>query len=78
MGHFPQDERMFRGQLRPLHNLQPAARIFDKGGAAFNPIPVIAIENTVNHLGFGMVDMAADNAVQAARLGFPRQDMLKT
>jgi len=30
MGHFPQDERMFGGQLRPLHNLQPAARIFDK------------------------------------------------
>ena len=78
MGHLPQDELMFGGQLRPLDDLQPAARIFDKSGAAFNPIPVIAIKNTVNQLCFGVVDMAADDAVQAARLRFPRQSMLKT
>src|SRR5258708_591893 len=78
MGDFPQDELMFVGQPRPLDDLEPATCILDKSGAAFNPIPVIAIQNTVNQFGFRVVDMAADDAVQPASPGFPCQGVLKT
>src|SRR5258708_35256080 len=78
IGHFPQDELMFGGQPRPLDDLQSTARIFDKSGAAFNPIPVIAIQNTIDQLGFRMMNMAANDAVQAASPRFPGQGVLET
>ena len=43
-----------------------AAGIFDKGGAAFNPVSVIQIEHVADHADFGMVDMAAHHAIDAA------------
>src|SRR5215470_3092594 len=50
----------------PADNLQIAARIFDEGGTAFNPVPVIEVKNPSDLLHRRMVNMATHDAVKAA------------
>ena len=43
-----------------------SAGIFDKGGAAFNPVSIVEIEDFSDRADLRLMDMAADDAVQAA------------
>src|ERR1043166_3313720 len=51
---------------RPAENLQVSAGIFDKGGAAFNPVAVVEIEDAADPLDRSVMNMAAHDAVEAA------------
>ena len=63
--------RAFRlDQTGPPHDLHSAARVLGERRAAFNPIAVVAIENAANSPYFRVMDMAADDAVEAARARF--------
>src|SRR5689334_21097306 len=56
----------------PFDDLQPAVAMLDQRGAALHPVAVIAIEDAVDLLDLGLVDVAADDAVQAASPGLCR------
>jgi hypothetical protein len=45
-----------------------SARIFGQRRAAFNPIAVIAVQNAVDELQFGVMDVAGNHAVNTAPL----------
>ena len=47
--------------------------MFDEGGAAFDPVAVVAVEDSVHHAHLGVVDVAADDAVEAASTGLVGQ-----
>ena len=49
-----------------------SAGIFDKGGAAFNPVSVVEVKDAADPADFGLMDVAADHAVDAARCALPR------
>src|SRR6202000_3245132 len=58
----------------PAQNLQISAGIFDKGRTAFNPVSVVKVEDVADHAHLGLVDMAAHDAIDAARGGRSRDD----
>ena len=51
----------------PAKNLQISAGIFDKGGAAFNPVSVVEVEDIADLADLRLMDMAAHDAVDTAR-----------
>jgi hypothetical protein len=51
--------------------------IFDKGGAAFNPVSVIEIEDVSDLANLCMMDVAANHPVDAAFVGFQRHHFLE-
>jgi hypothetical protein len=57
------------GGVRPMDDFHPAVGLFNQRRAAFDPIPVIAVQNAVDLANFGMVDMTADDAVRLPLLG---------
>src|SRR5580692_884315 len=67
-----------RSEICPAKNLQMSVGIFDKGSAAFNPVPIIGIENSADLADRGVMDMAANRAVEAARAHFARHRLLET
>src|SRR5690242_17135752 len=46
-----------------------AVEIFNQSGAAFNPIPAVQVFDAVNHLHFGAVNVAADDALRLLLAG---------
>jgi hypothetical protein len=51
--------------------------VLDQGGAAFDPVAVVAVGDAVHVADLGVVDMAADDAVEAAAAGFLGQRRLE-
>src|SRR5271155_1419771 len=64
-------------QIRPLQDFEPAVAVFDQRRAALNPVAVVAVENRADLSNFGLVDMAADHAVDPARAGLLGQRQLE-
>src|SRR5262245_27197142 len=60
---------VFVREAGPADDLQMPAHILDERGAAFNPIAIVAIEHAADVLDLGVVDMAADDAVELAGAG---------
>eukprot|EP00998_Keelungia_sp_KM082_P004144 NODE_1521_length_1309_cov_1.384941_g1508_i0.p2 GENE.NODE_1521_length_1309_cov_1.384941_g1508_i0~~NODE_1521_length_1309_cov_1.384941_g1508_i0.p2 ORF type:complete len:242 (+),score=34.14 NODE_1521_length_1309_cov_1.384941_g1508_i0:353-1078(+) len=54
----------------PVQKFKLAILVFDKGGAAFDPVSVIAIKHITDHAFFGMMDMTANHAIDLALGGF--------
>src|SRR5260221_11412260 len=52
--------------LGPVQDAQPTVEALDQRGAAFDPVAVVAVKHAVDGANLGMVDMAADHAVDAA------------
>ena len=51
---------------QPTDQLELAIEMLDESSAALDPVTAIAIENTAEIANFGVMDMAADNAVNSA------------
>jgi hypothetical protein len=49
--------------VRPMHNFELTLVSLDKGGETLNPIPIIAIEQVINHADLSFVDMPADHSL---------------
>src|SRR6185436_2354635 len=62
---------------RPLDDLEPAVAMLDQRRAALDPVAVVAIEDAVDGLDLGLVDVAAHHAIEAAALGFLRHCILE-
>lgn len=52
-----------------MQDFKPAVEVLDQGGAAFDPVAVVAVEDAVDGAHFGGVDMAADDSVDFALSG---------
>ena len=74
-GPVVQDLSLRRGC--PAQNLHMAAGIFDKGAAAFNPVSVVQVEDIADPADFGMMDVTADHAIDAAPGGLVGDDLLE-
>ncbi|KAG0940826.1 hypothetical protein G6F31_015098 [Rhizopus arrhizus] len=61
----------------PVQQLQLAVVGFGQGGQAFYPIAVIAIQDAAHVAQFGLVDVPADHAVQAAAARLAGQRFLE-
>src|SRR5580658_7714117 len=59
-------ERVERPQRCPVQDLEPAVEMLDESGAALDPVAVVAIEDAADVAHLGLVDVAADDAVDAA------------
>ena len=55
-----------------------SAGIFDNGGAAFNPVTVVDVENSVDVLDCRVMDVAAYHSIVTAQMRFARHYRLKT
>src|SRR5579872_1238771 len=64
-------------QVRPLQDLELAVAMFDQRRAALHPVAVVAVENRADLSDFGLVDMAADHAVDPAPAGLLGQRLLE-
>ena len=53
-------------RAHPVNEFKTAVEMFDKSRAAFHPVPVIAVSDAVDLANFGVMDMAADNAVNTS------------
>lgn len=53
----------------PGENFHASVVVLNKGGATFDPVAIVAVENSVDFFDSGMVDVAADHAVRAASFG---------
>ena len=62
----------------PAHDAQFAVGGFDERGQTFHPVAVVAVHDAVDVANFGLVDVAADDAVEAAALGLPRERFLES
>jgi hypothetical protein len=58
------------GRRLPLDDLQTAIVILDQPGAAFHPVAVVAVQHAVEVADLGVMDMAADHAIDAALARF--------
>ena len=67
----------FRLLLLPINDLETAVEMLDKGGAAFHPVAVVEIVDAVDHPVVRGMDMAADHALAAARMGLADHGFLK-
>src|SRR5262249_34985210 len=59
-------QRVEGAQLDPVNDLEPAVPVLDEGGAAFDPVAVVTVDNVTDRANLGLVDVAADDAVEAA------------
>ena len=59
-------ELLARDLLGPVHDAQAAVEILDQRGAALHPVAVVAVEDAVDVADLGVMDVAADHAVDAA------------
>ena len=64
--------------MPPIDNLEAAVEMLDKGGAAFHPIAVVQIVDAADHPVVRGMDMPANNALAAARMGFADHGFLKS
>src|SRR4051794_21113957 len=62
----PHHRLLARRLLGPAHDAQAAVEVLDQGGAALHPVAVIAVEDAVDGADLGVMDVAADHAVDAA------------
>ena len=63
-------------QRGPIHQLQPAVMVLDECGAAFDPVAVVDVQHAVHLAHLGVVDVAADHAVEAAATGLAGKRLL--
>ena len=49
-----------------MEDLEPAVQVLHQGAAAFHPVAVIAVEHALDGADLGVVDVPADDALQAA------------
>ena len=61
-----------------MNDLQKSVGIFDKGGAAFNPVSVVQIKDPADLSDLGLVDVAADDAVEPLDFGGLRYRLFET
>ena len=61
----------------PAQNRQAAVEVLHQRGEAFDPVAVVAIQHAADVADLGLVDVAAHDAVEAARAGFTRQRLLE-
>src|SRR6202021_1995730 len=59
-------ERIEFATFGPGDDLQPSVEMLDKGRTALDPIAIVAIEDAAQVADFGMVDVATNDAVEAA------------
>src|SRR5215831_8347873 len=59
-------ERVERTGVEPIDDLEPAVEMFDEGGAALDPIAVVAVEHAADLFDVGLMDVPADDAIDAA------------
>ena len=52
-----------------MQDFETPVEMFDQRGAAFDPIAVVGVKNVANSADFGVVDMAADDAIESASAG---------
>src|SRR5271166_4937973 len=64
-------------QRCPVDQFQPTVFVLDQGGAAFHPVPVVDVQNPADFAHFRLMDMAADDAVEAAPAGLAGQGGLE-
>src|SRR6202051_2832187 len=64
-------------QRRPVEQFQLAIMVLNEGGAAFPPIAIVQIQHAVPLPHFGVVDMAAHDAIQPAALCLASQCALE-
>src|SRR5579871_2095166 len=64
-------------QIRPLQDLEPAVAMLDQRRAALHPVAVVAVEDRADLPDLGLVDMAADHAVDPTPAGFLGQRQLE-
>src|ERR1700742_5012764 len=62
----------------PVENLQMSASIFREGCAAFNPVAVVGVEDTVDGFDRRVMNMTAHDAVEASRARFIDNGSLET
>ena len=55
-----------RGVSIQLNHLERPVEMLDERGAALDPVAVVAIENAAEIADLGVMDVAADDAVDAA------------
>src|SRR5215469_4181439 len=55
---------------RPVEDLEAPVGMLDQRRAALHPVAVVAVEHVVEPPDLGLVDMAADHAVDLAPAGF--------
>lgn len=65
-------------QRRPVDQLQPSVLMLDEGGAALDPVSIVQVFDAVNRSHFGVVGMAAHDAVEAAAASLVRERDLET
>ena len=58
--------RDVRGNIVPVENPELAVEGLDERRQAFDPVAVVAVEHAVDIANFGLVDVAADDAVETA------------
>lgn len=56
--------------LGPADDLQPAVEMLHQGGAAFDPVAIVAIEDIVEPTNLGGVNVTANHAIHAATARF--------
>jgi hypothetical protein len=61
------DQLDTHGCYRPVNDLEASVGVLDQRGEAFHPVAVVAVQHTVDHAHFGVVDVAAHHALHAAR-----------
>ena len=64
-------------QFRAADDLHAAVEMLDDGRAAFHPVAGVDVFDAVHVLDRGMVDVAADDAVDAVRRASSVSDLLE-
>jgi hypothetical protein len=59
-----------RQNLGPVDDFQPAVELFDNRRAAFHPIATIDVSQALLHPDDRVMDMAANNSINAMAAGF--------
>src|ERR1700761_846971 len=75
LGNVMRDEVGFGALFGPMDDAQAALEILDQRCAALDPGAAAAIEDTVDGGDLGVMDVAADHAVDAAALGLARDGL---
>src|ERR1700761_4832189 len=66
-----------RSRSGPMNDFQMSEGIFDKGCAAFNPVSVVEVKDFPDLAHLRLMDVTANHAIEAARLGGLRNSVLK-
>src|SRR5581483_8910337 len=73
----PARPRFLAHGLAPRDQLEIAGIVLDDGRAAFDPVAAVEVADAVDHLALGVVDVAADDAVEAAAAGLGEERALE-